>query len=90
MGDDPIAQVRAFLAEHDPDVLAAVADVDRGLIGNMLELSPMERLHRAVQTAYELDAMAARGEITDSKTLFALQWLQRWRSGAWPLQWGAA
>ena len=59
MGDDPIAQVRAFLAEHDPDVLAAVADVDRGLIGNMLELSPMERLHRAVQTAYELDAMAA-------------------------------
>ena len=59
MGDDPIAQVRAFLAEHDPDVLAAVADVDRGLIGNMLELSPMVRLHRAVQTAYELDAMAA-------------------------------
>lgn len=59
MGDDPIAQVRAFLAAHDPDVLAAVADVDRGQIVDMLELSPMERLHRAVQLAYELDAMAA-------------------------------
>ena len=58
MSDDPIAEVRAYLAEHDPDVLAAVADVDRGLIWNMLELSPMERLHRAIQMAYELDAMA--------------------------------
>lgn len=59
MGDDPIAHVRAFLAEHDPDVLAAVADVDRSQIVDMLELSPMERLHRAVQLAYDLDAMAA-------------------------------
>ncbi len=59
MGDDPIADVRAYLAEHDPDVLAAVADVDRGLIWNMLELAPMERLHRAVQMACELDALAA-------------------------------
>ena len=58
MIDDPIAGVRAYLAEHDPDVLAAVADVDRSLIWNMLELAPMERLHRAVQMAYELDAMA--------------------------------
>lgn len=31
MGDEPIDQDRAFLAEHDPDVLAAVADVERGL-----------------------------------------------------------
>lgn len=59
MGDDPIAQVRAFLAEHDPGVLAAVSDVDCGLLGNMLELSPMEHLHRAVQMADEFDAMAA-------------------------------
>lgn len=59
MGDNALAAVRAYLAEHDPDVLAAVADVDRGLIWNMLELAPMERLHRAVQMAYELDNLAS-------------------------------
>lgn len=59
MGDDPIAGVRAYLAEHDPDVLAAVTDVDRSLIQNLLALEPMERLHRAVQMAYELEALAA-------------------------------
>ncbi len=37
----------------------------------------------------ELDALAARGELTDAKTLIGLLWLQRWRAGAWPLQWMA-
>jgi len=35
----------------------------------------------------ELDAACRRGEVTDAKTLIALLWLQKWRSGAWPLQW---
>jgi ADP-ribose pyrophosphatase len=38
----------------------------------------------------QLDAMAARGELTDVKTLHALLWLQRWRSGAWALNWRKA
>jgi len=38
----------------------------------------------------ELDALAARAELTDMKTLVGLLWLHRWRAGAWPLQWQAA
>ena len=30
------------------------------------------------------------GAITDAKTLIGLLWLQKWRSGAWPLQWVTA
>jgi ADP-ribose pyrophosphatase len=37
-----------------------------------------------------LDAMAGRGELTDAKTLIGLQWLQKWRSGAWTLEWRQA
>ena len=46
------------------------------------ELIELALLHEA-----ELDAAAARGELTDAKTLISLMWLQKWRSGAWPLQW---
>ncbi len=35
----------------------------------------------------ELDALAGRGALTDAKTLLGLLWLQKWRSGAWPLDW---
>ena len=35
----------------------------------------------------EIDALCARGEITDAKTLIGLLWLQKSRSGAWPLAW---
>ena len=38
----------------------------------------------------EMDASAARGELRDVKTLVGLQWLQRWRAGAWTLAWQAA
>ena len=38
----------------------------------------------------ELDAAAARGDLTDAKTLISLMWLQKWRNGAWPLQWFTA
>ena len=35
----------------------------------------------------DLDALAARGELTDAKTLIGLQWLQKWRAGLWTLDW---
>ena len=35
----------------------------------------------------EWEARAVSGEISDVKTLIALMWLQKWRSGAWPLNW---
>lgn len=38
----------------------------------------------------ELDAAARDGAITDAKTLIGLLWLDRWRSGRWPLRWMAA
>jgi ADP-ribose pyrophosphatase len=50
--------------------------------GELIDIAPM--------TEAELDAAAARGELTDAKTLIALMWLQKWRSGAWPLQWFTA
>jgi ADP-ribose pyrophosphatase len=50
--------------------------------GEHIDILPM---HQA-----ELEALAARGELTDAKTLIALMWLARWREGAWPLQWEPA
>jgi ADP-ribose pyrophosphatase len=35
----------------------------------------------------ELAAMVGRGEITDAKTMIGLLWLQKSRSGEWPLVW---
>jgi ADP-ribose pyrophosphatase len=34
--------------------------------------------------------MCARGVITDAKTLIGLLWLQKWRSGQWPMAWQPA
>ncbi len=47
--DDPVCgpELRRFAAE-DPDVLAAVADVDRSQIRDALERTPEERLRYAV------------------------------------------
>lgn len=49
MGDDLVNSVRTYLAEQDPDVLAAVGDVDRSLIQSELRRSPIERLVASVQ-----------------------------------------
>lgn len=59
----------------------------RGLQRGAQQLDEGEFIELTTVAEAELDAMAARGEITDSKTLFALQWLQRWRAGAWNLSW---
>jgi hypothetical protein len=54
--DDPVvARVRTMLAEHDPDVLAAVDDVDRTLITSTLRLDPLERVRSSVETALFLE-----------------------------------
>ena len=58
----PAASIRetlAWLQEHDPDVLAAVEDVDRTLITLTLAQSPMERLRSAWGAAATLERLAA-------------------------------
>jgi ADP-ribose pyrophosphatase len=59
----------------------------RGLQAGAQQLDEGEFLELFSCSVDELDAMAARGELTDAKTLIGLQWLQRWQAGAWPLQW---
>lgn len=59
----------------------------RGLTQGAQQLDAGEHVEVVHHTEAELDAMAARGELTDAKTLIGLQWLQRWRAGAWPLAW---
>lgn len=49
-----LADLLDHLAAHDPDVLAAVADVDRSLIWSALEESPLQRLTRCSANAWGL------------------------------------
>lgn len=46
-----IADVLDDLARRDPDVLAAVADVDRTLIWEAMQEAPLARLARCAQQA---------------------------------------
>lgn len=59
MDDELVRWVKVYLAEHDPDVLAAVGDVDRSLIQLELRRSPMERLVASVQQARFYERLAA-------------------------------
>lgn len=59
----------------------------RGLSAEAQCLDPGEFLEVVSVSEADLDALAARGELTDVKTLVGLQRLQRWRAGAWPLDW---
>ena len=59
----------------------------RGLTKGAQKLDAGEFLDVVTHTAAELDQLAARGELTDAKTLIGLLWLQRWQQGAWPLDW---
>ncbi len=47
-----------MLAERDPDVLAAIDDVDRTLIVSELHRDLMERVRTSVETALLLDRWA--------------------------------
>ncbi|MDH5338531.1 MAG: NUDIX hydrolase [Rubrivivax sp.] len=62
----------------------------RGLTPGPQRLDVGEFIELVQRTEAELDAAARLGELTDAKTLIGLLWLQRWRSGAWPLSWREA
>jgi ADP-ribose pyrophosphatase len=62
----------------------------RGLTAGVRQLDHGELLDICLVDGAALDAAAGRGEVTDAKTLIGLQWLQRWRAGAWPLTWRPA
>lgn len=59
----------------------------RGLALGERDLDHGELIDVCLLDEAELDALAAGGELTDAKTLICLLWLQKWRSGQWPLQW---
>ncbi len=48
---------------------------------------PAELLELVVPSADQRARLAATGGLTDAKTLIGLLWLQRWRAGAWSLEW---
>lgn len=62
----------------------------RGLRAGERALDAGELIELALLREADLDAAAARGALTDAKTLIALMWLQKWRSSAWPLRWFTA
>lgn len=59
----------------------------RGLRPGQRRLDPGELIDLCLMTEAELDGLAARGELTDVKTLIGLHWLQKWRAGLWALDW---
>jgi ADP-ribose pyrophosphatase len=62
----------------------------RGLVPGEQRLDHNELLDVFALGLDEMEAMAARGELTDAKTLIGMLWLTQWRSGRWPLQWQPA
>jgi ADP-ribose pyrophosphatase len=59
----------------------------RGLTAGAQRLDAGEFLELCLLREEEFEAFVARGELTDVKTIVGLLWLQKWRSGAWPLAW---
>jgi ADP-ribose pyrophosphatase len=62
----------------------------RGLSAGAQELDEGEFVEYFPMDEAELQALAARGELTDAKTLVGLLKLQQWRSGAWAPAWQPA
>ena len=61
----------------------------RGLTAGAQRLDASEFLELCPMHEAELEASAARGELTDVKTIIGLMWLQKWRAGLWKLDWSA-
>lgn len=59
----------------------------RGLVAGAQNLDQGEFLDVLAMDEAQLDALAAGDGLPDVKTRVGLQWLQRWRAGAWSLQW---
>jgi ADP-ribose pyrophosphatase len=59
----------------------------RGLQPGAQQLDAGEFVQVETHSEAELDALAAANQLPDVKTRVALHQLQRWRAGAWPLQW---
>lgn len=59
----------------------------RGLVAGPQRLDQGEFLDVLAMHEAELDTLAAGSGLPDVKTRIGLQWLQRWRAGAWSLQW---
>lgn len=59
----------------------------RGLVPGPQRLDDGEFVAVCLLAESELDALARSGSISDMKTMIALQWLQQWRAGRWPLVW---
>jgi ADP-ribose pyrophosphatase len=59
----------------------------RGLVPGPQRLDAGEFVEVATLGEAELDALAAGSGLPDVKTRIGLHWLQRWRAGAWVLQW---
>jgi ADP-ribose pyrophosphatase len=59
----------------------------RGLVAGPQQLDAGEFVEVIALSEAELDALAAGDGLPDVKTRIGLQWLQRWRAGAWSLQW---
>jgi ADP-ribose pyrophosphatase len=62
----------------------------RGLQRGAARLDDEEFLEIVVHAETEIDTMCQRGAITDAKTLIGMLWLQKWRSGQWPVTWQPA
>jgi ADP-ribose pyrophosphatase len=62
----------------------------RGLSLGRAQLDEGEFVEVTTVSIDELDVLAARGELTDTKTLFGLQWLQNARAGRWTIAWQTA
>lgn len=62
----------------------------RGLEPGARHLDAGEFLDVEAMSVEALELQAARGDLTDAKTLIGLLWLQNWRSGRWQLSWQPA
>jgi ADP-ribose pyrophosphatase len=87
-GEPPFDCARRELAEETGYTTEGIEIwFARGLMRGDAKLDAEEFLEIVIHSEAELDALCGRGEVTDAKTLIGLQWLQKSRQGAWPLEW---
>lgn len=59
----------------------------RGLLAGQARLDPDELLDQCEVELQALQALAARGELSDAKTQIGLLWLEHWAAGRWQPRW---